>query len=588
MRPTPIALAAVTLSFLVSALVISADTDKKTGSEVEAAPTDSISDFTLRDFRGKEHGLKEAAGEKATVVVFLGTDCPLARLYGPRLASLAEEFADRGVAFLAIDSNRQDTLEKLEHYARVHGLVFPLLKDPGNTVADLFGAERTPEAFLLDNERKVRYRGRIDDQYGVGFSRKQVENRFLADAITSLLAEKAIERSFVEPVGCYIGKVSKKTPAGELTYSKHVAPILNAHCVECHREGEIGPFPLTNYEEVVGWADTIREVIEDGRMPPWHADPAHGSFRNDKRLDKASRETLFAWIDDGAAEGDRDDLPAAPEFAEGWRIPHPDVVFPTLRPIDVPAEGTVPYKYAVVDPFFEEDKWIRAAEARPENRAVVHHIVLFFVPPDARRGLNQELAFANSIATYAPGMPPTVYPEGAAKFVPAGSKLVFQLHYTPNGSPQRDRSYAGLIFAEKDDVQHRVRSHLAGNFRFAIPPGAPAHEVRATYRFDEDRRLLSLFPHMHLRGKSFRYEAVFPDGRREVLLDVPRYDFNWQNTYVFDEPRAMPRGTTLRCIAEFDNSEKNLANPDPTQTVRWGEQTWEEMMIGAFDTIPAK
>lgn len=545
-----------------------------------------IPDFTLRDFRGKEHSLADLRASPAVVVIFLGTECPLAKLYGPRLAELHQEFSGRKVTFLGVNSNRQDSLAELGSYARRHGISFPLLKDGGNRVADLFAAERTPEAFLLDRERRVRYQGRIDDQYGVGYSRSRPEKRFLARAIAALLAGEEVTSPRVEPVGCYIGKIPKAPPKGDVNYSKHVAPILNKRCVECHRDGEIAPFPLTKYDEVVGWAATIREVIEDRRMPPWHADPEHGEFLNDTRLGADEKKLIYAWVDDGAPQGDPDDLPAPPEFADGWRIPEPDLVIPIPRPHEILAEGVVPYQYFVIDPGWKEETWIQAAEARAGNPSVVHHIVLFYVDPaSAERQLGQELALVNSIATMAPGMPPTRYPEGMGKCVPAGSKLVFQIHYTPNGSPQKDRSYVGLVFAKPETMKKEVKTLMAATFDFEIPPGADAHRMEADFRFRQDSLLLSLLPHMHLRGKSFRYEAHFPDGRQQVLLDVPAYDFNWQNTYVLARPLRMPEGSVLHCVAHFDNSEDNLANPDATVPVRWGEQTWEEMMIGAFDVV---
>jgi peroxiredoxin len=557
--------------------------DGKIGSKTEGKiQTALLPDFSLRDFRGKEHTLSGLADKKAIVIVFTGTSCPLAKLYGPRLETLHEKYAKQGVAFLGINSNRQDTLEKIAHYTRVHNVSFPMLKDNGNKVAELFDAERTPEVFLLDAKRHVRYRGRIDDQYGVGYATKKASRPFLANAIDAVLAGRKVDKAYVEPVGCFIGKVQKRASSGELTYSKHIAPILNKRCVECHREGQIAPFPLTSYDEVVGWTDTIREVVEDGRMPPWHASPLVGKFSNDKRLVDAERKALFAWIDDGAPEGDRKHLPPVPKFAEGWRIEEPDVVFPIPRPQKVPAEGTVEYRYVAVNPHWEEGKWIQEAEARPDNTGVVHHILLYHVPPD-KRGVSPQLAFANSIATFAPGMPPTVYRKGTAKYVPAGSKLVFQLHYTPNGSPQTDRSYVGLRFADPSSVRKEVRSQLTVNLRLKIPPGASSHKVTASYRFGDDYRLVSLFPHMHLRGKAFHYEAKYPDGSTEMLLEVPQYDFNWQNTYVLAEPKKMPRGTVVHCTAWYDNSGTNLSNPDPTSAVRWGDQTWQEMMVGAFD-----
>jgi hypothetical protein len=377
----------------------------------------------------------------------------------------------------------------------------------------------------------------------------------------------------------------------DVTYSRQIARIFQDHCVSCHRPGEIGPFSLTSYDEVVGWAAMIREVVSEQRMPPWHANPKHGAFINDARLSDEEKSLIDRWVEAGAPEGDQAELPPPREYVTGWQIGEPDmVVYMREEPFDVPAKGEVRYQYFVVDPGFTEDKWVQLAECRPDNRAVVHHIIVAVVPPEAqggrrRGGLNLENDWL--VAT-APGARPLLLPEGLAKRIPAGSKLVFQMHYTPNGTAQQDRSCVGFVFADPATVKKEVRTDKAANPRFNIPPGADNHKVEATRRFESDTLLLAMFPHMHLRGKAFRYTAIAPDGQKEILLDVPRYDFNWQNTYELAEPRLMQKGSQLFCEAWFDNSEDNLANPDPTQSVRWGDQTWEEMMIGYFAATPAE
>lgn len=268
-----------------------------------------IDNFKLQDYLGAEHQLADWSNKKAVVVAFLGTECPLSLLYGPRLAELAKEYEPRDVAFVGIDSNRQDSLAEIAHYARVHGIEFALLKDPGNAVADQFGAQRTPEVFLLDGERMVRYRGRIDDQYGFGYARPEPEHRDLAAAIDQVLAGDAVATAATKAAGCLIGREIRKPPTGDITYTKHVAGIFNAHCVRCHRKGEIGPFTLSSYDDVLGWTAMIREVIDEGRMPPWHADPKFGHFSNDSRLNDEEKRLVFEWIDNGSPEGDAAELP---------------------------------------------------------------------------------------------------------------------------------------------------------------------------------------------------------------------------------------------------------------------------------------
>lgn len=547
-----------------------------------------IEDFKLNDFHGKEYLLADFDDSKLLVVAFVGVECPLAKLYAPRLESLSQEYADKGVAFVMVDSNQQDSITELSAFARIHGVTFPVLKDLDNVVADQFGAVRTPEVFLLDENRAIRYRGRIDDQYGLGsssgYARPEVKRRDLGIAIDELLAGHAVSEPVTEAVGCHIGRVSHVTPHGDVTYSNQIARIFQNRCVECHREGEVAPFTLKEYDEIVGWAPTIREVVGDGRMPPWFADPAHGEFKNDARLTEEEKQQIFTWIDNGCPEGDQADLPEPRQFADGWKIPEPDAVFyMSDEPYEVPAEGVVDYQYFTVDPGFTEDKWIRVAEARPGNRAVVHHIICFVQPPGGKAGGFSENR--SGLAGYAPGMPPASYPEGVALFVKAGSKLIFQMHYTTNGSVQKDRSYVGMCFIDAKDVKKKASGGVAGNLSFKIPPGDPNFEVKAKKKFRRDTLLVSMTPHMHLRGKSMKYEAAYPDGTTEVLLDVPEYDFNWQLRYDLAEPRLLPKGTIVHVTAHFDNSEENLANPDPTAEVRFGDQTFEEMMFGFMMTL---
>ncbi len=566
-------------------------------SAAESLVGRSINDFSLQDFRGQQHALADWAGKPVVVVAFVGCECPLSKVYAPRLEQLSQEFAAQGVAFVGIDPNRQDSVTELAAYARTHGIEFPLLRDSGNVVADRFGAQRVPEVFVLDAERRVRYHGRIDDQYGIGagssgYAKPQLARRDLAEAITSVLAGKPVEVAETEATGCLIGRVRAPQADAAVTYSNQIARIMNNHCAECHRPGQIAPFALTNYEEAVGWADMIDEVVQQQRMPPWHADPRFGHFSNDIRLSDEQKAQIHAWVAAGAPEGDRKQLPEPPQFAEGWLMPEdPDqVIYMGDETFAVAPEGTVEYQYFEVDPGFTEDKWVATAECRPGNVAVVHHIIVFVRPPEGLNRENRDARGFGFLAGFAPGTRPFVYPEGMAKKIPAGSKLVFQMHYTPNGSAATDRSMIGLKFVKDPSrITHQVATTNAVNAMFEIPAGADNHAVKATRKIRRDSLVLSYFPHMHLRGKSMKYEAWYADGTKEVLLDVPHYDFNWQNHFILEQPKLMPKGSKIHVLAHFDNSENNLANPDPNSAVRWGDQTWEEMMIGWFDVaIPVE
>ncbi len=587
----------------------------------------TIDAFTAKDYYGKTRSLSDFADKKVVIVYFTGTECPLAKLYAPRMERISKELADQGVAVIGVNSNRQDSITEIAGYAQKHGVTYPILKDAGNKIADLFGAERTPEVFVLDEERKVRYQGRIDGSYtfgfGVGFAAPQEKRSDMVEAVNELLAGKEVSVPFTEPKGCIIGRVRDVNESADVTYSKQISRLFNERCVKCHRDGQIAPFAMTSYDEVAGWGEMIAEVIREQRMPPWHADPKHGSFANEDTLTQDEKEMVFAWVDNGCPEGDPADLPEPPTFPEGYLLPRdPDqVVYIADEPVDVMPEGVEPYRYYTVDPGFTEDKWVTMAECLPGNPAVVHHIIVFIVPPERtpeekragelarqRRREAAEAAARNNdgpvrergrrrnddesdrditgfgfLAGFAPGTRPMVLEPGYAKKIPAGSRLTFQMHYTPIGSPQKDRSGIALVFTERDEVTHLLSTSNTSNTDFVIPPETPDHLVTAKKTFPRDTLMLSLFPHMHVRGKSFRYEVKYPDGESEVLLDMPFYDFNWQTNYILAQPKLLPKGTELLCTAVFDNSEENLHNPDSTKEVRWGDQTWEEMMIGWYD-----
>jgi hypothetical protein len=368
-------------------------------------------------------------------------------------------------------------------------------------------------------------------------------------------------------------------------YAKHVAPIIQNRCQECHREGQVGPMPLKTYDDVSNWSSMIREVVSQKRMPPWHADEKfHGQFTNERALTKTEYDTLLAWIDEGCPRGDDRDLPPPRKFADTWYIGKPDVVLQMEKEFKVPAKAPakgVPYQYFVIQTKFDEDKWIQAAECKPGARSVVHHIIAFAAI--LNKGLDREDGIGMGMfAAYAPGDLGLVYPSGAARKIPKGVNVVFQVHYTPNGIETTDRSSVGIIFA-KEPPKSEVKMRAISNMRFSIPPNVDNEEVRSETTFPKDVVLFNLLPHMHLRGKDFKYDVIYPDGKSKTILSVPRYDFGWQSTYHFNEPLRLPAGSKIKCLAHFDNSKNNPWNPDPLATVRWGDQTWQEMMIGFVD-----
>lgn len=539
----------------------------------------------LKDTAGKIWSLDEPKDAKAVVVVFLGTQCPVNNAYLPRLVELHVNYASKGVQFFAINSNAHDSLDAIREHANKYKLPFPVLRDEGQVAAEKLGAERVPEAFVLDAGRVIRYQGRIDDQYGVGYQRPQATKRFLLDALEEVLAGKKVTLARVAVEGCYITRAPKAKTDGTVTFTKHVAPILQQRCQECHRPGQIGPMPLLTYEDASSWAQMIKEVVTDRRMPPWHADPKYGKFFNDRSLSAADRDTLLAWINQDCPKGNDKDLPPPRKFAEGWKFGQPDAVVTMTKEYTVPAQAPkrgIPYKYVVVPTNFEEDVWVQAAEAKPGNPSVVHHIIVYVTMGGKRLKDAGDGIGSGMLVAYAPGDFGSFYAPGSAKKIPKGASLVFQMHYTPNGVEQTDRSSVGFIFA-KEPPKHEVKTRAIAQQLLFIMPGEDNQRYQVASTFRKDALIWNLTPHMHLRGKDFEYQAVYPDGKRETILSVPRYDFGWQASYRFEKPLFLPAGSKLECTAHFDNSTKNPNNPDPTKLVHWGEQTWEEMMIGFVD-----
>ncbi len=542
----------------------------------------SIGEFRLTDTRGKEWSWEDFRASKATAFVFLGTECPLAKLYTIRLAELAKVYESRSIALVAVDANEQDSLAEMSAHARRHSLELPFLKDVGQKLADQLGASRTPEVCVVDAQRKLVYRGRIDDQHGIGYSKNKATANELQQVLDALIAGKEVPRYDAPAVGCLIGKKKVGTENSEVTYSHQIARILQKRCVSCHQEGDIGPMALTQYEEVSGWSEMILEVIRDQRMPPWHAKEGVGHFSNDRRMPKEEIEMFEKWVASGTPQGDPSQTPPPPARVAGWQLPRePDLVVPMSdKPFRIPATGEVRYQYFRVDPKLTEDKWIELAEIVPGNRSVVHHVLIFAREKGSRGNLDGERGF---LFGYVPGTRVEPPLKGYAKKLPKESELIFQVHYTPVGTPQEDLTKIGFVFADPKTITHEIQTTSVVQVSLDIPPKAENHPVSAILPEKLlECELLSMSPHMHLRGKSFRYTALYPNGESETLLDVPAYDFNWQTEYRLTERKKLPEGTKIRGDATFDNSEKNLNNPAPHKRVRWGDQTYEEMMIGYF------
>lgn len=541
-----------------------------------------IPDFVLPDSAGKPTAFSDFSEAKHVVVVFLGTQCPIGNAYVPVLNELQTRYRDSAVQIVAINSNLADDAEAVARHVKDFSVRFPVLFDERQIVADIFGARRTPEAFVLDRRRHIRYRGRIDDRYGYDYKRTTARRNDLEEAIKELLAGDEVSLAETEPAGCVITRRNRIAGKGEITFAKHVSRILQKNCADCHHPGTAAPFSLLKYEDAANWAGMIRETVLERRMPPWSADPRYGHFDNDLRMSDEEVDTLILWIDSGMSLGDPKEQPVPKQYANGWQLGKPDMIFRIPDEYTVQATGTVEYQYFVTPTNFKEDVWVQASEARPGNWDAVHHIIVF-----VREKGGQRKQGLPAVGGFAPGEEPKVLPPGVGFKVPAGAELVWQLHYTPTGKVEKDRSEVGLYLC-KTIPERESRGGGVFNFRFSIPPGAEKHRVVSEAIIPRDVELISLMPHMHLRGRDFKYTAKYPDGSSEILLSVPNYDFNWQHRYRFTEPKPIPAGTKLECVAHFDNSIHNPANPDPTMAVRWGDQSWEEMMIGWYATVDAK
>ncbi|QDT42783.1 Thiol-disulfide oxidoreductase ResA [Gimesia alba] len=560
-------------------LILVCDHSLWANEKTESVQADSLT-FRLPTAADGMVELTEKPKQKLTVVCFLGAECPLARLYGPKLNEMSAAYESKGVQFIGVNSNQQDSLEDVKKYVKRYEIRFPMAKDYNNKVADQYAAVRTPEVFVLDEQLNVKYRGRIDNQYLPGISRAETTSHDLKQALDQVLAGQPVDVASTKPNGCFIGRVKETEVTTSLTFCKEVAAVLNRHCVECHRKGEIAPFGLTDYDEVRGWADTMLETIDDGRMPPWHASPKYGHYANARFMSEGEKKILRDWVAGGMPFGDVKDMPKPPKFREGWHLPKiPEAVYEMRKkPFVVPKEGVVEYQYFVVDPGFKEDKWITGAQVLPGNRSVVHHAIVFIRPPD---GSNfQGIGW---LTAYVPGQRINMLPPGRGRKVPAGSKLVFQMHYTPTGSVQEDVSKVGLIFGKDEEITHEVFTLIGIDQEFEIPPNTKDFPVSAKVRrIPPQAELLAIAPHMHLRGKSFRLFMKQKE-KSEILLDVPNYDFNWQHIYELSQPMKLDAIDSLEFTVKFDNSEENPFNPDPNEYVTWGDQTWEEMAIAFFE-----
>jgi hypothetical protein len=552
-----------------------------------------VFDFSFTDVSGRTRMLHEVAGEKATVVAVSSASCPLSRKWAPTLGDIIRRYQGKGVAFVIVNVGESDSEEAVDAQLKGAGIEGPtvtLVRTGGLEIARTMGAHATTGRFVLDGSRRMVYRGATDDQYGIGTAKPAPTVSWLRDALDAVLAGNAPKVSGTLSPGCILEYPHQPHAQGSVTWSG-AAAIVYSRCVSCHHTGGIGPFALETYAQVKDHAPMIERVVSAGIMPPWLAAPpaeGHASqWANDKSLSAEEKETLLSWIARGMEAGDLAKAPKPPTFTSEWSIGAPDAVFELPEAVQVKAGGVMPYVNVFVPTKFTEDRWVSAVEVLPTARQAVHHVLVFAEDEGSeKKGPLQQRAErvreqGGFFAAYVPGGEAVSFPDGFAKKLPAHSTLHFQLHYTPTGEATTDRTRIGIRFA-KEKPLHEVKVIAIAQPRLNIPAGEPDHLETAFIPVPADAVVTALMPHMHLRGKSFEYvwEKPGSSGDREVLLSVPRWDFNWQTPYRFKEPKVLPRGSRVVARARYDNSAENPSNPDPTRDVRWGQQSTDEMMIG--------
>jgi len=546
-----------------------------------------VEDIALKTLEGKDLKLSAAAGKNGLVIALFSTSCPISGKLAPETVRLEKDLEAQNVKLLLVNAPPGQKNDEITKFIADHGLKSTVALDADGRLAQSLAATSTTEVFLLDATRTLVYRGALNDQYGLGYSKEQPAHHYLRDAVTTMLRGEPAEIAATSAPGCALDLPAKTAVAStNVTYHRDIARIMQANCVECHHSSGVGPFALDSYDAVIEHAGMIRKQVERGAMPPWFAAPlegqVHSPWSNDRSLSERDRGDLLAWLAADRPKGDVADAPKPRQFPSEWSIGKPDVIIAAAKPIAIKAEGTMPYQHVTVTTDFPEDRWVRGYEILPTERQVVHHVIVSVFEKGRKvRGGGDE-GSEGYWAAYVPGNTKQIYPEGFARKLPAGATVRFQIHYTPNGKAVEDTMRMGLIFA-KEPPKYVMHTTALPNARISIPAGAANHVETAQRKLPTDINAMAWMAHMHVRGKAFKFEAISPDGKTETLLDIPRYDFNWQLRYDYAKPRFLPRGTTIKITAVFDNSAGNPANPDPNKTVRWGQQTYDEMMIGYME-----
>jgi mono/diheme cytochrome c family protein len=545
------------------------------------SPGERVDNFRLLDQNGASNELYYHSDAKAVVLMAHGNGCDIVRQTLPALKELREKYRAQGVEFLLIDSNLQDDRDAIAQEAAEFGIDFPILVDETQLIGESLGVARTADVFVIDPKTwKLMYRGPVDDRLAYGAQRPAATKSYLIDALDAVLAGKPVSVAQIDAVGCLVNlpERDRRDAHAKISYSEQIAPLLTAKCASCHRSGGGAPWAMTGYEMVRGFAPMIREVIRTKRMPPWHADPHYGSFVGERSMSDDDARMLVHWIEAGAPRGDGPDpLTAVQPSTTEWTLGKPDLIV-EVPAFEVPATGVVNYQYPRTANPLGHDAWIRAIEILPGNRSIVHHVLVGLDDPGngSQRAIRGQIG---ELGGYAPGKNAVPYPTDSGILLRKEAGFRFQMHYTPNGKAATDVTRVGLFFYDKPP-KYSMHMTLMLDTTLSIPANTKEYKAKLEHVFDRDIVLYSVLPHAHLRGRAAKFTATYPDGRQEILLSVPKYDFNWQTTYALNPPKPIPAGTHIVLDMTWDNSAQNPANPDPNRVVHWGEQTWDEMNVG--------
>jgi hypothetical protein len=578
-----------------------------------------IGDVVFKDAAGKTASLHGLAGKKATVVVFLNFDCPNSTGYSPILADLASRYRDRGVAFVGVCPCGDETAASIAAKAAECRLAFSVYKDDNSAAVEALKAECTPEAFLLDHNLVLRYRGRIDDAYSARLKKNlTVTHHDLRNALDELLAGKAVSTPLTKAVGCPVFMEGETRADGKVTYYRDVLPILQNNCQSCHRPGQVGPFALMTYRQAVNWASDIKEYTRTRQMPPWKITEGI-AFHNERKLTGKEIETLAAWVDSGKPEGNPKDAPPAKKFTDGWMLGTPDLVLQPKEDFVLGPGGPDLFRCYVLPTGLTEDHYVVAIEVKPSNPRVVHHTLNFSDASGQGHKLEEEaqakekgkkeseydrgpgysvamgIGFLPSggLGGWAPGQLGHKLPDGYGWPLPKGADVVLQVHYHRDGRLEKDRTKIGLYLAKKGAGTKPYKGGVIPGRFFAIPAGDSHYKVTGTLTVAQECELRTIMPHMHLIGRQIKVTLEpASGGTKQTLLAIEDWDYNWQETYFLEKPLKLKPGDVLHVEAIYDNTSKNANNPNnPPRAVFFGEQTTNEMcfvFLGATSDGPGR